>query len=189
MPRDHASAVHSSAPAHAERPIPASTSHPPFRFDEARAAILFAWFRAGVTAAEAELVGEAPEIPAAIGPDEARATWRAVGHFRDAWIDYGERVADVCRVIDACGAGSLAYAFHAGCLFGKDAEDRSQHAPPRLPSRRELGEVQANLVKHGIAESWLTLSSHARQTFARLTAPIGAGTFTPGARPISGAGK
>lgn len=148
---------------------PSPRSVPRLDPEIARAAILFSFFRAGMTSIEIAHAAADPEaVPSPITADEVLATWRAVGSFAPAWITFGRslRSAASSRLLSAT---ELAYVFDAGAHFQTEALDQTVFTPPRVPSRGQLEDVNQRLIAARIVTSWIVRRNVARIAESRLT--------------------
>lgn len=139
--------------------------------EAARAAVLFAFFRAGQTSIEAAHAAVDPEIvPPMVEADEVLSTWRSVGSFAGAWTDFGDRLARVAGVRIIVGGpaelstSALAYVYDAGAHFATEALDPTVYTPPPVPTRGQLEEVNQRLIRAGadIVARWLVRRNVAR---------------------------
>lgn len=135
----------------------------------ARAAVLFAFFRAGQTSIEAAHAAADPEIvPPQVTAEEVLATWRAVGPFASAWETFGDRLSFVAgvRTVRAfeLTASALAYVYDAGAHFATEALDPTVYTPPPVPTRAQLEEVNQRLIRAGadVVARWLVRRNVAR---------------------------
>lgn len=139
----------------------------------ARAAVLFAFFRAGQTSIEAAHAAADPEIvPPQVTAEEVLATWRAVGSFAGAWETFGDRLDHVAglrasfagRNVSGLTASALAYVYDAGAHFATEALDPTVYTPPPVPTRAQLEEVNQRLIRAGadVVARWLVRRNVAR---------------------------
>lgn len=136
--------------------------------DAARAAILFTFFRAGMTSIEiAHAAADPDPVPSPITADEVLSTWRSVGSFGDAWITFGRSLRSVARSTFV-SATELAYAFTAGAHFQTEALDATIYVPPRVPSRGQLEDVNQRLILARIAAQWIVRRNVARVVEAKI---------------------